>query len=102
LTCLLAIVPTAALAEDRPDWAYPPPPDQAEFATASCARAGGGSRFPREPREIHITATPHPAYLHGRVGAGATSARAVHLWSQACAAATGGSRKTLYTVETLW
>jgi cytochrome c553 len=31
---LLAIVPTAALAADRPDWAYPPPPDQAEKVPA--------------------------------------------------------------------
>jgi cytochrome c553 len=31
---LLAVLPSAALAADRPDWAYPPPPDQAEKVPA--------------------------------------------------------------------
>jgi cytochrome c553 len=46
---LLALLPSASLAADRPDWAYPPPPDQAEKVpaepdTGKSLQAAGSTR----------------------------------------------------------
>jgi cytochrome c553 len=46
---MLAILPSAALAADRPDWAFPPPPDQAvkiaaEPDTGGLLQAAGSTR----------------------------------------------------------